>query len=54
MSSFLQNLWYGAADVPSQTWQWFNSLNREEWMVMLVVVCVGGFVSLLGFHSRRI
>ncbi len=54
MGSFFENVWYHAADFPAQTWQWFNSLNREEWIVTLVIVCVCGFVSLLGFQSRRI
>jgi hypothetical protein len=54
MSSFVQNLWYRAAEVPSQTWKWLNGLNREEWMVMLVVICACGFVCLLGFQSKRI
>jgi hypothetical protein len=54
MGSILQDVWRGAAEVPSQTWHWFNGLNREEWMVVLLVVCACGFVALLGFHSRRI
>ena len=47
---FSKIIWYRAAEVPAQTWQWFNGLNREEWMVVLVVVCACGFVSLLGFQ----
>ncbi len=54
MGSIFENIWYGAAEMPSQTWHWFMNLNREEWTVTLVVVCVAGFVSLLGFQSRRI
>jgi hypothetical protein len=54
MSSFFQNVWYRAADVPSQTWSWFSGLNREEWLVVLIIVCACGFVSLLGFQSRRL
>jgi hypothetical protein len=54
MGSFVQNIWYSAVDVPSQTWKWLNGLNREEWMVMLVVICACGFVCLLGFQSKRI
>jgi hypothetical protein len=54
MGSELQDIWYGAAGVPSATWHWFMNLNREEWMVTLVVACAIGFVSLLGFQSRRI
>jgi hypothetical protein len=54
MGSFFENIRYHASDASSQTWRWFNSLNREEWMVMLVVICACGFVSLLGFQSRRL
>jgi hypothetical protein len=54
MGSRLEDLWYGAAEVPGRTWGWFNSLNREEWLVVLVVVCVAGFTSLLGLQSKRL
>jgi hypothetical protein len=54
MGSNIENIWYRAAEMPSQTWQWFMGLNREEWTVTLVVVCAFGFVCLLGFQSRRI
>jgi hypothetical protein len=54
MGSFFQDIWYRAADAPANTWDWFNGLNREEWMVTLVVVCAAGFMSLLGFQSRRL
>ena len=54
MGSTVQDIWYRAAEMPSQTWHWFMGLNREEWMVTLVIVCAFGFVSLLGFQSRRI
>jgi hypothetical protein len=54
MGSFVRNIWDRAAELPSQTWHWFNGLNREEWLVVLIVVCACGFVSVLGFQSRRI
>jgi hypothetical protein len=54
MGSFFVDVWYRAAEVPSDTWNWFNALNREEWMVTLAVVCAAGFVCMLGFQSRRI
>jgi hypothetical protein len=54
MGSFFQDIWYHAGELPSETWQWFNKLNREEWMVALIVVCACGFVCMLGFNSRRI
>ena len=54
MGRFLEDVWYRAAEAPANTWDWFNSLNREEWMVTLIVVCAAGFVALLGFHTRRL
>ena len=33
-------------------WDWFNRLNREEWVVVLVVVCALGFLCMLGYGSR--
>jgi hypothetical protein len=50
----IQDIWYRAADAPSQTWHWFMHLNREEWLVTLFVVCAFGFVCLLGFKTKRI
>jgi hypothetical protein len=54
MKSFLESVWYGAADAPGKTWEWFNGLNREEWLVVLTVVCACGFISLLGFRGNRL
>jgi len=54
MGSFFEDIWYRAAEMPGHTWGWFNGLNREEWLVVLTIVCACGFVSLLGFTSRRL
>jgi hypothetical protein len=54
MGSFIESIWYRAADLPDQTWQWFYGLNREEWLVVLAVAFTIGFVSLLGFQGRRL
>jgi len=54
MSSFFESVRYRAAEVPDQTWAWFNGLNREEWLVVLAVTFACGFVALLGFQSRRL
>lgn len=34
------------------TWHWFNTLSREEWMVVLAVGAAGGFLCMRGFTSR--
>jgi hypothetical protein len=54
MPRFFEDIYYRAADAPEATWDWFNSLNREEWVVVLFVVCAAGFVSMLGFQGRRL
>jgi hypothetical protein len=54
MGRFLEDIWVRAGEAPAHTWDWFNSLNREEWMVTLIVVCAAGFVALLGFQTRRL
>jgi hypothetical protein len=53
MQSFLEPFWQGAAQVQDRTWQWFAGLNREEWLVLLAIVCACGFLSLR-FGSRRL
>lgn len=54
MGSLFNSIYYRAADMPGETWQWFNGLNREEWMVVLAITFACGFVALLGFQARRI
>lgn len=36
----------------NSTMAWVLSLNRQEWLVMLVVVTVFGFFCMRGFGSR--
>jgi hypothetical protein len=33
-------------------WSWFSRLTREEWVVVLAVVSVLGFLCMLGYGSR--
>jgi hypothetical protein len=54
MKSFFETIWYDSADLPGMTWAWFNNLNREEWLVVLAVVCASGFVCMLGFRGSRV
>ncbi len=54
MGTFFQNTWDRVRDVSTQTGEWFNGLNREEWLVLLIVAGAIGFSSLLGFQSRRL
>lgn len=54
MGEFFEIAWERAANVPNDVWDWFGSLNREEWLVTLAVVCACGFISLLGFRTQRL
>jgi hypothetical protein len=54
MEEFFVDLYYRALAAPDDTWNWFNSLNREEWLVVLIITCASGFLALLGFRSNRI
>ena len=54
MSDLFYTLWEHTNNAPGDTWHWFGTLNREEWLVTLAVVCALGFVSLLGFRSQRL
>jgi disulfide bond formation protein DsbB len=54
VGTFFADLWDRARTAQTDTWQWFNGLNREEWLVVLVVTCVCGFACMLGFRSNRL
>jgi hypothetical protein len=54
MSTYFESLWDRAVELPGETWTWFDGLNREEWLVTLAIVCVFGFLCLLGFQTRRL
>ncbi|MCC7475826.1 MAG: hypothetical protein IT425_10545 [Pirellulales bacterium] len=54
MRLFLEDAWTYLLQSPTRTWDWFNSLNREEWLVVLIVICAAGFVSLFGLQTRRL
>lgn len=33
-------------------WVWFDSLNREEWLIVLAACCVVGFILVKGLGRR--
>jgi hypothetical protein len=43
-----------ASSIKGDVWTWFMTLNREEWLVVMAVVCACGFVALLGYRSHRL
>jgi len=36
-----------------QAMQWFNSLDRQEWLLVLIFVVIAGFLCLRGMGSRK-
>ncbi len=52
MFTFLDRMSEAASDAKADVWTWFMTLGREEWLVVLAVVCACGFAALLGCRSR--
>lgn len=42
--------WFGTSVI--ETWNWFNSLNSQEWFLLLGIVATLGFLCMRGFGSR--
>ena len=34
------------------TWSWVQRLNTQEWLLLLAVTSIGGFLCMRGFGSR--
>jgi hypothetical protein len=52
MADLVQRFLDQGTRVSGDAWQWFNNLTREEWVVVLGVVSVLGFLCMLGYGSR--
>jgi len=52
MAELVQRFSDGVSQARGNVWDWFNRLSREEWVVVLAVVCVFGFLCMLGYGSR--
>jgi hypothetical protein len=39
-------------DLFQDTWHWFSTLSKHEWMVLLAIVAALGFLCLRGFTQR--
>jgi len=39
--------------VAQSVWDWLFLLNQEEWMLLLAIVAVCGFLCMRGFGSRH-
>ena len=52
MTDFFQRFVDQIFDARGNVWEWFSRLTREEWVVVLAVVSVLGFLCMLGYGSR--
>jgi hypothetical protein len=52
MANIAERFYEHSVNVSGDVWQWFNCLTREEWVVVLAVVAVLGFICMLGYGSR--
>lgn len=52
MSAFFDSLSDRIGEYSGELWNWFNVLTREEWLVVLALVSVLGFLCMLGYGSR--
>ena len=48
----LENVSAAGSYVSGDVWDWFSRLSREEWVIVLAVVSVLGFLCMLGYGSR--
>lgn len=39
-------------DVYKHTMRWFDSLDKQEWLLVLIAAVIIGFIALQGFGSR--
>jgi hypothetical protein len=40
------------AGLKGETWRWFSALSQQEWMVLLGIVAVLGFLCMKSFTQR--
>jgi len=52
MTELIQRFIDQTLHVRGDVWNWFHQLTREEWVVVLAVVSVLGFLCMLGYGSR--
>jgi len=49
---FLEQAADGMQSLLNETWNWFNCLNRQEWIAVLAIVAGLGFLCMRGFSGR--
>ena len=56
MSHILHILQWVASTLASGyefAWDWVSQLDRQQWLVLLAVAMVGGFLCMRGYGSRN-
>lgn len=52
MQDWQENASYFAAEKSRHLWIWFDSLSREEWLIVLAACCAAGFMMLKSWGRR--
>jgi hypothetical protein len=52
MSQIIYWLSQTISDSRRSAWEWFAHLDRQQWLVLLVVTTAAGFLCMRGFGSR--
>lgn len=52
MSAWQDNATQYLASKSGELWAWFDSLNREEWLIVLAACCAIGFLMVKGLGRR--
>ena len=53
MGKLIDQTWEYIGWVAQSLWDWLFLLNHEEWMLLLAIVAVCGFLCMRGFGSRH-
>ena len=52
MSYYIDQFTSFTSQIVDGVWRWFTLLSTEEWVVVLTLVAVVGFLCMLGYGSR--
>ncbi len=52
MGNFVERISDFSSSLVGNTWNWFMLLDREEWILVLILITACGMLCLFGFGSR--
>ena len=52
MSRWQEKLWQFGGEAVGSVWVWFDSLTREEWLIVLAAFCAAGFLCMKSWGRR--